>query len=279
MGAGAMKLFAKKIQEKQRQKKLHDKVSKPRQFLTTQTPRARTQAPQAMEDYLQYGMGPQKKFYTNAGAGTMSMSPLASTDSLVAKLGADLGGLQKRYADGGKVTMTAQAMKVIKDALSQLQSKERAKAVATLRNSREAMSNPRVGRAADDLTSPTGGDAARKSLLDLVEQHTNQTKMATMAGGGEVQGAPMEGNLGDADPQALYAEYQELEKILESGQLDDQQEMMILNQMQQIEQVLQAMGIDVSAQNAEADQGQEEAPDIQGMMQQLTQGAGGLGIQ
>lgn len=271
------KMLKKILQE--RAQKLAIQKTIPTQI--TPRTRSRTQAPQAMEDYLNYGMGAQKNFYTNQGAGSMSMSPLASTDSLVAKLGQDLGGLGARYAEGGKVTLTANAIKALKDALSHLQNKDRRQAVSTLRSSREAMANPRVGRAAESLVNPRD-NSAYKSLQELIEENTNQTKMATMADGGGVEvdnmgGDPM-GQMGDADPHALYAEYQELVAMLESGKLDEKQELMVLQQMQQLEQILAAMGIDVSSESADSDEG-ADVPNLQGMMQQLTQGTSALGIQ
>lgn len=259
------------LKQQQSQAALSKKVSTPTNFIMSAAPRSRSQAPMAMEEYLNYGTGPAKKFYTLGGAGTMSMSPLATTDSLVSKLGQDLMSLGARYADGGKVTMSPNALKSIKQALTHLQNKDRDRAIAALRASREALNNPSVGRSVEEILG--SNDA---SAMARLQQMTGGMQMAD---GGEVPTEEGAMQMGDADPQALFQEYQQLMAQLESGQLDEQQELMVIQRLQELEQALEAMGIDVSALSGEQGQPEpEQGPDIQGMLQQLQQGAGSLGV-
>lgn len=253
--------------------------SQPTKVALPATPRSRTQAPMMMEDYLNYGTGPARNFYTTNGAGSMTTSPLASTDALVSKASKQLGDLGARFAEGGKVSVPINAMKAIKEALNHVQNKDRRRAVETLRNSREAIGLPDAQSAAAALLDPrssAGGDWLRK----MIQDNSNQTRVPLLADGGEVPMDPGMGGqqmggqtMGNADPQQLYAQYQQLVQVLESGQLDQQQEMQAVQQLQMIEQALEAMGVDVdAAQGAQ----QEQGPDLQSMMQQLTAGSAGV---
>lgn len=286
--------FLDKLRAAQGQKAIDQKVSTPRSYVTQVTPRSRTQAPQSMEEYMKYAMGPQQAFYTNTGGGggSMSMSPLAgsgggaglgqdskglgNSDALVGKLGGMLSSMNMRYADGGKVGVTANALKTLKEALSHLQSKDRARAVQTLRNSREAMANPSVGRSAEDILGPNP-QSGMDRLKQMIEEATNQTKVPLLAEGGMVPDQGQEqGQMGDADPQMLYAEYQHIMQALESGQLEEKDQMEAINRLQEIETALSAMGIQIGEE--EQQQPEQGGADVQGMLSQLQQGAAGMGI-
>lgn len=232
-------------------------------------PRARTMAPPSMAHFIHRGMGIAQNRFNPGGVGSMSQSPLSVTDSTLLRTGHGLRNLRLKYDTGGKVTLSANAIKTIKDTLDHLQSNDRARALQTLRQSKEALGNPGIGRAAEDIQ---GNDtsSAMQALNKMVEDHINATLMPTMAAGGQVgaqdmgqgiaqaatQAAPQ--GVGDTDPQVLYMQYEQLLAHLQGGAMSPRQQMAAIQRIQQIEQALAAMGIDVSG--AQASQGGQGSP-------------------
>lgn len=281
----------KLLQERTAQQAMTKKVSTPTTRILTPTPRSRTQAPKTMEEYMRYAMGPQQAFYTNAngGAGSMSMSPLAgsggsgglgTSDALVGNASNLLWDLKNKlagpaFAEGGKVAVSANALKRIKEAAARLQSNDKELALQALRSSREAMSQKDTSAAVQDLLGQNKRSAADR-LKKLIEADANKNKVPFLADGGEVPVPQDGGGMADADPQALYAEFQQLLAQLQSGSLNEQQEMEVINRLQEIENILEAMGIEVDQD--QTGQPEQQGPDLQGMMSQLQSGAAGLGL-
>jgi hypothetical protein len=198
-------------------------------------------------DYMNYGMGPAQSFYSQMQGGSQAMSPFAQTDKKVGRAMKDLGRLTQKMADGGKVAISQKALHAVKDALSHLQGRDRAQAVATLRASREALTHPGISSAHRTLATDSGMGPATKALQKLVEEAGNTRGVPQLADGGEVvEEMPTQ----DADPQALYMEYVQLIEQLEAGALEEEQQMAALMRLQQIEQTLESLGIDVSGEGA-----------------------------
>jgi hypothetical protein len=203
-------------------------------------------------DYLSYGTGPAQSFYSQMQGSGQAMSPFAGTDKKVGRAMKDLGRLTQKMADGGKVAMSQKALHAVKDAISHLQGRDRARAVETLRASREALAHPGVGGAHRALATDSGIGPATKVLNKLVEEAGNVRGVPALADGGEVEmemGAAPE-QMQDAQPAALYAEYVQLVQQLEQGALEEDQQMAVITRLQQIEGALEALGIDVVGDGA-----------------------------
>jgi hypothetical protein len=205
-------------------------------------------------DYLTYGMGPAQSFYSSMQGGSQAMSPFAQTDQKVGHAMKDLGRLTQKMADGGKVAVTQKSLHAIKDAISHLQGRDRARAVETLRASREAMSHPGVSQAHRSLATDAGIGPATRALNKLVEEAGNVRGVPALAEGGEVGAMQQQ----DAQPAQLYAEYVQLIEQLESGAVQGDAQIQVIERLQLIEQALEALGIDVVGDGIADDEG--EAP-------------------
>lgn len=98
--------------------------------------------------------------------------------------------LAHKYADGGRVAGTARALKIIKEAISHLESGDPASAITLLRSSPEAMNEPGIADLVSRLTTPAGRKSGLESMRKAVEADTNKTVMPTMSRGGWVHEEP-----------------------------------------------------------------------------------------
>jgi hypothetical protein len=196
-------------------------------------------------DYLTYGMGPAQSFYSNMQGGSQAMSPFAQTDKKVGSAMKDLGRLTQKMAEGGKVAVSQKGLAAIKEAISHLQGRDRARAVETLRRSREALAHPAASEAQRVLATDSGIGPATRVLNKLVEEAGNTRGVPTLAEGGEV-----DSSMQDANPSALYAEYVQLVEQLEGDVLDEAQQAAAITRLEQIEHALEALGIDVVGDDA-----------------------------
>jgi hypothetical protein len=196
-------------------------------------------------DYMNYGTGPAQSFYSNMQGGSQAMSPFAQTDKKVGHAMKDLGRLTQKMAEGGKVAVSQKGLAAIKEAISHLQGRDRARAVETLRRSREALAHPGASEAHRVLATDSGIGPATRVLNKLVEEAGNTRGVPTLAEGGEV-----DSSMQDANPSALYAEYVQLVEQLEGGAFDEAQQAAAITRLEQIEQALEALGIDVVGDDA-----------------------------
>jgi len=121
-----------------------------------------------------------------------------------------LGQLRNKYADGGKVGKSAEAVKAIKNAMSHLANRDNQSAVSALQSNKEAASDPNVKAAIGDLMKAKQNSAAQR-LNRILESDSNVNAMPMLAKGGKV-GAVTAGTqkmidslkaLGHSDEEAL----------------------------------------------------------------------------
>lgn len=100
------------------------------------------------------------------------------------RLGGMLGQMPMRRADGGKVSTSIDAMKLVKDAIDHLRSGDTSSAKDTLRS----INDPEIQSASQDLNRGPGGvRLAIKKLESLVESLSNQDSVPMLKKGGPVK--------------------------------------------------------------------------------------------
>lgn len=212
---------------------------------TTRTSSGRQRAaPLSMDDYLNYGMRAAQKFYIADGG------EVKRADAAISRANVALNRLKSRMdqqkpaakkpakkADGGKVTLAANALKAIQEAVGHLQNRDVRNAIATLRNSKEALAHPEVMKAQDELRYIEGRNQGTKRLQQLVQPKTP----LGLAMGGEVE--EPESAADAEDPKMLYVEMQQLVAAIQSGRLTHEEEEEAQQRIEEIEQLLGAMGV------------------------------------
>lgn len=96
----------------------------------------------------------------------------------------NLDRLSRKYAGGGKVGKSAEAVKAIKNAMSHLANKDSQSAAKVLMSNKEISSDPNVKAAIDDLARAKANSASQR-LNKLIESDANQM-VPMLAKGGKV---------------------------------------------------------------------------------------------
>lgn len=194
---------------------------------------------------------PAQSMYANLPAIGQAMSPMAQVgraDRKIAQADRDLGRLgAKLFAEGGKVGVSAAALKKLKDELSVLSDRDRAQALDTLRASRATISA---------LSAPAASGPATRQLAQFVESPAAPPPALPPAAVALADGGTVGDAAQDENPAMMYGQYVALLKALEDPETPGGKQSEILAQLGQLEEKLEALGVNLTWDPSSAGEGQ-----------------------